>query len=568
MSIIQISKIQQRSGDLVDLPQLDQAELGFASDVNKLFIGKTAGNTENIEVLTAYSNIAFSQLDGALGNLDITAPVSNGQVLVYDGINWTNRGGNTGGYINLGEASNVSLNGGAIGYILTTDGVGNLSWSPKGVVQQNIQTISAANPGRITLQRPYPFPQGVKINFNNIGGSGSFATNLNGNVFYLKTVPGNLQLYDIYTDPSLVTTKDTTTYGTYPTDTGIVIWNLVSSTGTPGGGNRSIQFNSDGVAFGGDNDLTYDYITNTLTLTGNAIAGNVYANSGTIGASILKGEGGNISNVTAGNITGQVANALVAGTVYTAAQPNITSVGTLTSLTVSGNISGGNIAGIIRPTSGSGTAGIIFPADPGGGSGDLATIKYYAASGESTILELTVTNDADDKIYLNATGGTDVAGTLQTTAISTGASGTAGTITGNWTLTSGSRLQSTYADLAEYYAADRTYIPGTVLEFGGDKEVTLAGIESNKLAGVVSTDPAYVMNGNLETEFPVMVALIGRVPVRVTGYIRKGDMLVSAGNGLARSTLMTPKIGTVIGKAVTSKNDEGEGIIEVMVGRM
>jgi hypothetical protein len=70
----------------------------------------------------------------------------------------------------------------------------------------------------------------------------------------------------------------------------------------------------------------------SLAVTGNGTFGNVYANAGIIGALTLKGEGGNISNVTAGNITGQVANALVAGTVYTNAQPNITSVGKLTSL--------------------------------------------------------------------------------------------------------------------------------------------------------------------------------------------------------------------------------------------
>ena len=71
MSIIQISKIQQRSGDLVDLPQLDEAEFGFASDAKKLFIGKTVGESQNIEVLTAYSEIAFDQIDGAVGNLNM-----------------------------------------------------------------------------------------------------------------------------------------------------------------------------------------------------------------------------------------------------------------------------------------------------------------------------------------------------------------------------------------------------------------------------------------------------------------------------------------------------------------
>ena len=107
-----------------------------------------------------------------------------------------------------------------------------------------------------------------------------------------------------------------------------------------------------------------------------------------------------------------------------------------------------------------------------------------------------------------------------------------------------------------------------MLEFGGDKEVTIAKKESNKIAGVVSTDPAYVMNGNIETEFPIILALIGRVRVKVIGWVSKGDMLVSAGNGYATTSVLTPKIGTVIGKAIENKTDNGEGYVEVMVGRI
>ena len=100
MAIVQISKIQQRSGNLVDLPQLDEAELGFASDAKKVFIGKTAsGNLENIEVLTSYSDITFSQIDGAVGNLNIANTVANGEILAYDGTNWVNKGGNAGGKV-------------------------------------------------------------------------------------------------------------------------------------------------------------------------------------------------------------------------------------------------------------------------------------------------------------------------------------------------------------------------------------------------------------------------------------------------------------------------------------
>jgi len=130
------------------------------------------------------------------------------------------------------------------------------------------------------------------------------------------------------------------------------------------------------------------------------------------------------------------------------------------------------------------------------------------------------------------------------------------------------RIISSFADIAEYYSADKQYIPGTVLEFSGDKEVTLASVESTKLAGVVSHDPAYALNGAIDAEFPVLVALIGRIKVKVRGWVSKGDMLVSAGQGYAKTAIMTPKLGSVIGKAIENKNDNGEGYVEVMVGRI
>jgi hypothetical protein len=160
--------------------------------------------------------------------------------------------------------------------------------------------------------------------------------------------------------------------------------------------------------------------------------------------------------------------------------------------------------------------------------------------------------------------GGNINGNIVTTSISTGAATTAGTITGNWSLSANSQLRATYADLAENYVADRHYEPGTVLEFGGDFEVTLADDETRKVAGVVTTKPAYIMNDQCQGEYVVCIALQGRVPVKVRGKIRKGDLLVSGGDGFARST-DDPKIGTVIGKAL--ENFDGEGVIEVSVGR-
>jgi hypothetical protein len=257
MAIIQISKIQARVGNLVDLPQLDDGELGWATDEKKLYIGKTnPAPAENVEVLTSYSNINFSQLSGSDGNLNITNPV-HGEILAYDGNNWVNAGGAAAGLVTLGNASNVKITGGVSGYVLQTDGSGNLSW---------------------------------------------------------------------------------------------------------------------------------------------------------------------VSNATSGG-----------------------------------------------------------------------------------------------------------------------------------------------ADLAEYYEADQEYEPGTVLAFGGDKEVTIAEDGTTRVAGVVTTNPAYIMN-SLCPGVAVAIALQGRVPCKVRGRIRKGDMMVSAGSGFARPW-NNPHMGTVIGKAL--ENFDGvEGVIEVAVGRL
>ena len=123
-----------------------------------------------------------------------------------------------------------------------------------------------------------------------------------------------------------------------------------------------------------------------------------------------------------------------------------------------------------------------------------------------------------------------------------------------------------YADLAENYIADAEYAPGTVLEFGGEFEVTLAQDGTNRVAGVVTTNPAYLMNSNCQGTYVIAVALQGRTPCKVSGPIRKGDMLISGGNGFARTT-QTPQMGTVIGKAL-GDFDGLIGVIEVAVGRL
>ena len=131
----------------------------------------------------------------------------------------------------------------------------------------------------------------------------------------------------------------------------------------------------------------------------------------------------------------------------------------------------------------------------------------------------------------------------------------------------GTAVTATYADLAEYYIADREYAPGTVVSFGGSTEITISSKDADPaVAGVVSSNPAYLMNCGLTSDHGnvIPVALRGRVDCCVTGPIKPGDILVSAGDGTARAE-SNPRPGTIIGKALGSCDTAG-GVIEVVVG--
>ena len=125
-----------------------------------------------------------------------------------------------------------------------------------------------------------------------------------------------------------------------------------------------------------------------------------------------------------------------------------------------------------------------------------------------------------------------------------------------------------YADLAERFEADTAYPPGTVVMLGGAKEITAAVEDAtDEVFGVISTRPAYTMNGAAgddATHPPI--AMTGRVPVRVIGAVRKGDRLVSAGNGLARAASRSEWTAyNVIGRAIRDKLTEDEGTVEAIV---
>lgn len=128
-----------------------------------------------------------------------------------------------------------------------------------------------------------------------------------------------------------------------------------------------------------------------------------------------------------------------------------------------------------------------------------------------------------------------------------------------------------YADLAEMYCADAKYAPGTVLDFGGAEEITVATqSHSTRIAGIVSTNSSYLMNSTLDCVNAIEVALVGRVPCQVVGTIAKGDRLVASSiAGVATRLDMTQyQPGCIVGKALEAYDSETVGTIEVSVGRL
>jgi hypothetical protein len=121
------------------------------------------------------------------------------------------------------------------------------------------------------------------------------------------------------------------------------------------------------------------------------------------------------------------------------------------------------------------------------------------------------------------------------------------------------------------YLGDESYMPGTVVEFGGTKEITITTeVSSTRIAGVVSTNPSYLMNSGLTALNAVPVALTGRVPCQVIGNIKKGDRLVSSDIPGVATTLNMENYqpGCIIGKALEEYNSPKVGVITIVVGRV
>lgn len=297
------------------------------------------------------------------------------------------------------------------------------------------------------------------------------------------------------------------------------------------------------VVDNGSGGQTYAYATASVEVVPNALV--VRHDTGEIEGDIL-GNAATATLATTATNAISATSATTAGTVTTGAQPNITSLGTLTGIT---------------------TAGSILPSTNGIANVGTSSYKFGGMYADAFYGDLV--GNAQSASYASAAGGSGQADSLKvgSSYYSAAIDPSASTIaardsSGNLqaALFIGTATAAQYADLAEKYLTDTTYEPGTVVAIGGAAEAT-ACQEGDRAFGVVSTDPAFMMNKDLENG--TYIALKGRVPCFVVGEVNKGDRLVAGPNG---SAVVAPAGSPdVFGIAMESHTGDCPCKIEVIV---
>jgi hypothetical protein len=333
-------------------------------------------------------------------------------------------------------------------------------------------------------------------------------------------------------------------------------------------------------------DTTGNYVAAGST-SGNGISGSVSSEGGTFtvtsnatnantGSTIVfRDASGNFSagTITA-TLTGNASTATALATARTiggvsfngSADINLPGVNTTGNQNTTGSAATLTTARTIGGVSFNGSADINLPGVNTAGNQNTTG----NASTATTATNVTTTDNTAENatMYIAFVDGTSGAQGIEVD--STGLTYNPSTNTLTTTNFAGQATTAKYADLAENYLADQAYPVGTILQIGGVAEVTVAIEKNYGVVGTVSENPGYLMNSELVGEHVTPVAYIGRVPCRVKGIVRRGELLVvsdTPGVAMVRhSRDILP--GQLVGKALQEYTNDGEGVIEILVGRL
>ena len=567
----------------------------------QLWFNKT-NNLMNVYNGTAFKTLSITTASASAPSSNVTGDLwydtTNQQLNVYTGATflvvgpaYTSASGTAGA---IPETINDS---GSTPHFVTSIYVNNV----RVAIYNNDATFTAAAPAATLFPTVF---KGVTM-------SNSSGTNMSGNLIG----SGNVT----------VTTNTSTVMATF-TGTGANIAGYGNITGNITGGNVmtvgliSATGNiTGGNILGGANVNATTHTGTTVSVTGNITGGNVLGGAN-VNATTHTGTTVSVTgNITGGNILG---GANVNATTHTGTtvsmSGNVTGGNIVTAglISATGNVSGnfflGNgsqLTGISVAASAAlienGTSNIKFTGSGGSATiniggianvvvidtttlfANIANVQSIVKSSANAVGNIGGTTNYFNQIFVDRVNATTVSAAGNITGGNLVTSGTAGILSVNSITHTGTNAvgnigssssyfnqvfatatTALYADVAERFWADEVLEAGTVVELGGRAEITRSLEElSENVFGVISTRAAYLMNGGAgENDTHPPVAMTGRVPVKVTGVVHKGDRLVSAGAGIARAA--QPGEATafnVIGRSLVDKTTPESGTIEAIV---
>ena len=516
------------------------------AQIRALFSGSglISYNSSNGSITTSADNYSSWSVQTDSGNGSIKA-ITSGETLTIQsgtGISVTN----TGNVITITNSSTADITGVSAGNGLV--GGGNTGDVTLDIAAGDGITVNADNVAVNVAYIRNQFGANAPLSYNSstgvfsIGEIGDIESVTAGNGLVGGGNSGNVTLDIVGGDGLIVNADNVVVNAAY-------VKGLISVTDT-----------------GGDGSLTYDNANGIITYTGPSQAesnSRIDARlSGTNGVSYSNGVI-SLSNTTAGS-----------GLTYT---NGVLDVGNGTGITVNADnvaVNATYIKSLFSATDAGGDGsfsyndGVFTYTGPNQTEANARMDAYLVGGSGLTYSSGTFNVGAGS--YINV-GANDVSVNASTTATANTvvARDASGNVTANVFV--GVSTSARYADLAENYLADGDYLPGTVLVFGGEAEVTASlSHESTRVAGVVTTQPAHVMNSHLTGDNVACIALRGRVPVKVKGVVRKGDVLVTAGEGFigyAVAALYPRDVpaAAIVGKAISDKLDNGPGVVEALI---